>query len=341
MSSINKRNGTKPKLTDYEIANLRGRAGRLLKDLIGRTFVLDEGAFDKDNNQTELFQEVEKELHSGYGAKYLEHKESIDTCLIENVPPSKNNKEYSFLLTYIRQVILKHKWNAQTRLQSVGIELDDKQFEIVSSALDSLSVPAKICYTNRYWDPLDLNKLYLERNKYKIPKAIANNQIENVLNDVIIKMKNKYPLYSKRYFDVDEKLIKSTCISAKQWVKETSLKDILANSYIDTPDKIEHRIKLLHNDLSFGLPMLLKPLYDMQVPESMFLTFIETGAYNPVSRRMIELNIPRETAIFLSKKYFNNVNAHEVDLEKFIITKLYEIRNELDYWRRIQIEPLL
>jgi hypothetical protein len=87
--------------------------------------------------------------------------------------------------------------------------------------------------------------------------------------------------------------------------------------------------------------MLLKPLYDIQVPDSMFLTFIETGAYNPISRRMIELNIPRDTAIFLSKKYFNDVGRHEEDLEKVIITKLHEISNELDYWRRIQIEMLL
>ena len=87
--------------------------------------------------------------------------------------------------------------------------------------------------------------------------------------------------------------------------------------------------------------MLLKPLYDIQVPDSMFLTFIETGAYKPISRRMIELNIPRDTAIFLSQKYFNGVGQHEEDLEKVIITKLYEISNELDYWRRIQIEMLL
>lgn len=32
-------------LSNYEMANLRGRAGRLLKDFIGRTFVLDESSF--------------------------------------------------------------------------------------------------------------------------------------------------------------------------------------------------------------------------------------------------------------------------------------------------------
>ncbi len=329
------------KLTDYEIANLRGRAGRLLKDLIGRTFVLEEGAFDKENNQTDLFPEAEKELHSGYGEKYLENEESIDDCLINNIPPSEDNKEYSFLLTYIRQVILKHKVNAQKRLQSVGIELNEEQFNTVSSSMTSLSVPVEICYKNRYWDPLDLNELYKERNEYNIPTAITDNQIEDLLTIVLIKMSEKYPLYYKRYFGINKSLIKSTCISAKEWMKETSLKDILNNQYFDTSEKIEDRIRLIYNKISFGLPMLLKPLYDIQVPDSMFLTFIETGAYKPISRRMIELNIPRDTAIFLSQKYFNGVGQHEEDLEKVIITKLNEMSNEIDYWRRIQIEMLL
>jgi replicative superfamily II helicase len=346
--AIQARNGIKPTLTNYEIANLRGRAGRLLKDLIGRTFVLEEAAFDKENDQTELFPEAEKELHSGYGEKYLKNKESIDECLISNTPPSEDTKEYSFLLTYIRQVILKHEVNSQKRLQSVGIELNEKLFNIVSSSMASLSVPVEICYKNRYWDPLDLNELYKERNEYKIPTAITEYQIEDLLTTVLIRMSKKYPLYFKRYFGsnrISDKnlnnFIKSACISTKEWIKETSLKDILNKPYFSTPEKIERRIDLIQNKISFGLPMLLKPLYDIQVPDSMFLTFIETGAYKPISRRMIELNIPRDTAIFLSQKYFNGVGQHEEDLEKVIITKLNEMSNEIDYWRRIQIEMLL
>ena len=90
-----------------------------------------------------------------------------------------------------------------------------------------------------------------------------------------------------------------------------------------------------------GFATISKPLYDILVPDSMFLTSIETGAYKPISRRMIELNIPRDTAIFLSREYFNGVGQYEDDLEKVIISKLNEIINELDYWRRIQVEMLL
>jgi hypothetical protein len=339
--AIKARDGIKPKLTDYEIANLRGRAGRLLKDIIGRTFVLDEGAFDKEDAQMELFPEAEKELHSGYGEKYSKNKESIDNCLIKNTPPSEENKEYSFLLTYIRQTILKYKNKSDERLKAVGIKLSMEQINAVNKSLSTLTIPAEICYRNRYWDPLDLNELYINQNEFAIPTAISDNQIEDILTNVLTKMSEHYPIYYKRYFDVPENLIKSVCISAKEWMRETLLKDILNTKYFDTAEKIDERIGLIQKEISFGLPMLLKPLYDIKVPDKMFLTFIETGAYNPITRRMIELNIPRETAIYISEKYFNGIGQHEKDLERVIITKLHEISKELDYWRRIQIEMLL
>ena len=40
-----KKTDSSVELSNYEMANLRGRAGRLLKDFIGRTYVLDESSF--------------------------------------------------------------------------------------------------------------------------------------------------------------------------------------------------------------------------------------------------------------------------------------------------------
>ena len=84
--------------------------------------------------------------------------------------------------------------------------------------------------------------------------------------------------------------------------------------------------------------MLLKPLYDIRSSECMILRFIEMGAYNVIPRKMIEMNIPRETALFLSKKYFSN-NADFS--EEQIIDRLRKITPELGYWYKIQIEHLL
>jgi len=330
--------GVKPRLTEYEIANLRGRAGRLLKDFIGRTFVLEEGAFDTEDNKMELFQETEKTLHAGYGEKYSENQIYIDECLLNNIPPCEENKEFSFLLTYIRQVILKHSIQAPERLRSVGIVLGEDLFNAIRLSVESLSVPSEICYKNRYWDPLDLDDLFKRRDIFNLP-TFQSSRIEDLLTEILTLMKTYYPIYYHKYFGIDK--IKSACITAKQWMKEQPLKEILRDDYYDTSDKIDERLNLIQNKISFGLPMLLKPLYDIKLPGNMFLTFMEMGAYRPPTRRMIELNIPRETAIYLSQQYFPDIESNEDNLEYTIITKLKEVSYEIDYWRKIQIESLI
>lgn len=117
-------------------------------------------------------------------------------------------------------------------------------------------------------------------------------------------------------------------------MSEWYLKDILSGDYFDNSKKIERKISLLQNKISFGLPLLMKPLYDIKHPESTFLHFIEMGAYKPNTREMIELNIPRETAI-----YINN-NFAITDSED-TATQLEGVIGQLDYWRRIQVEQFI
>jgi len=52
-----KKSDSSAELSSYEMANLRGRAGRLLKDFVGRTFVLDESSFEgiEEYDQMSLF----------------------------------------------------------------------------------------------------------------------------------------------------------------------------------------------------------------------------------------------------------------------------------------------
>lgn len=335
-------NGIKPKLTPYEIANLRGRAGRLLKDLIGRTYILEENSFEREPEQTELFPEAEKSLSCGYGEKYSQHKNEINTTLNNQSILSVDDNAYGFLVTYIRQTILKHGANSRTRLLSVGIDMSDKEINSIAQSLNNiLSVPKEICYKNRYWDPLDLNKMFLSKTTYDLPTGVAETNIEGKLVSVLGRLKSQFPKYYEKYFDIPQSLLYSTCISAKEWMKEKTLKEILDKPYFDTSDKIDDRISLLQREISFGLPMLLKPIYDMNAPENMFLRFIEIGAYKPIARKMIELNVPRETAITLSEQYFSSDENLESNLEDLIITRLRQRKNQMDYWIGVQIESII
>lgn len=331
-----------PKLTNYEIANLRGRAGRLLKDLLGRTFVLDENAFEESKSeQGELFDEATMELRPGYGEIYSANEAAIENDLLNNVLFTEENKEYSFLLTYIRQTILKHGEDALIRFKSVNIKMQRSMFEKIQEQLSTLKVPIDICIKNRYWDPLDLNTLYLMRNEFQIPSSIAEKNIAKKLYDLIINLKKNYSYYFERYLSVSENFLFPVCINTEKWLKETPLKDILQNEYYNNPQIIEDTINILQNKISYGLPMFLKPIYDIKAPDNAFLRFIELGANRPVTRRLIEYSIPRETAIFLNNLYLKHLNVNSPNFDIELLQSLKENRNNFNYWIRSQLEVLL
>ncbi|GHV31440.1 hypothetical protein FACS1894167_13810 [Synergistales bacterium] len=88
-------------LSSYEMANLRGRAGRLLKDFIGRSFVLDENEFLKvtdEYQQETLFEDTYKELDSSYGGIYSKHVTEISAAVTDGTPSTKLPKEYAFIV---------------------------------------------------------------------------------------------------------------------------------------------------------------------------------------------------------------------------------------------------
>ena len=134
------------------MANLRGRAGRLLKDFIGRTYVLDESAFaDADGyDQLELFEDVTKELPSGYGERFEEYREDIEDVIETNKTVDHSMKKYGYLISYIRQSVLRYGKESRRKMQDVGIKLTQKQVAAIIHKLETLTIPKDICIKNRY-----------------------------------------------------------------------------------------------------------------------------------------------------------------------------------------------
>lgn len=334
------------KLSNYEIANLRGRAGRLLKDFIGRTFILDELSFkETEHNQLELFTDSAKELQAGYGKKYSENKENIARDLSNNIGSTSDNQDYSFLTTYLRQAVLRYGINTQTYLVRVGIKINDSELNSIFTALSSLKVDKSICSKNRYWDPVDLNNLFLMKEQFTIPTSASETGISYKLKAILNLIRNNFPIYYKRYFGIEnsfkkdgteiDKLLQS-CILAENWLKEKTLADIFSDRYYDESENIDNAIGFLQNKVSYGLPLLLKPLYDIKEPDGMFTRFIEIGAYKPLTRRLIELNIPRETAIFLSE----NFEFKDIDNREYLTRQIRMIRSSLSYWHKVQLNTI-
>lgn len=337
--AVNRQNGRMPKLTDYEIANLRGRAGRLLKDIVGRTFVLEENSFETD--QPELFSEAEKKLTSGYGDRFKEKKAAITGAIENNQRVSELDPTSSFLTTFIRQTVLRHAGNAATRLASVGITLTSDQLAKVQTHMQELSVDSAVCLKNRYWDPLDLNELERVSQGISLPTSQFGADVAQRIEALLNFFNDRYPKYYNMYCrKVPAALIQSVAISTANWMQERPLKEILSHSFYSNADRIDEGISRLQNSISYGIPMLFRPLYDIHEDSSMFLRFIEMGAYRPVTRRLIELNMPRETAIYLQQNYLNEAEHVNLDGDA-LLARLAEVRSDLDYWRAIQVDQLL
>lgn len=340
-------------LTNYEMANLRGRAGRLLKDYVGRTYVMDEDEFvdTEGYEQLELFEDVTKELPSGYEQRFEEYKAAIEEIIESKTPVDATMKKYGYIISYIRQSVLKYGIDSRKRMRDVGIKLSQKQVAAIILNLEQISVLREICYKNRYWDPFVLDAIYTSYSG-QVPNTPmekgAKGQIDKMmkfLRDTVATadMYNKYipPKYQNGQ-------MRSIMVGLSlQWSKGDKLCDILKESRYDGDegmDNIDDTIELLQNVISFNLPLLLKPIYDIKNPQSSFLTCMQAGAFSNIVRGMIEMGIPRETALYLYKELFGEKECKEenrLELEQIIRTKIQHEYKILPYWVQVQLDFLV
>ena len=342
--SLKKRKGDMPKLTNYEISNLRGRAGRLLKDFIGRTFILDQNAFENKEENTILFQDEEKSLKTGYSDIFERYCKKINSNLLENISNEEFNdnigNDFYFLVTYIRRTILQHKEKSYKRLSSVGIKLSKEQIlQILDKLTTSLSIPLEICFRNRYIDPIVLNKIYMDINEFDLPLAIKDNKLANKLFITVNNIKIKYPkLYNKTLNG--KTLPESFFYTVNNWIKEKKLSEILNSDHFDNSEKIDQIINTIQKDICFNLVTLLRPFYSIKAPDSKFINNIEVGAYKPITIQLINMNIPREVAIILRDTIFKDQEYDDKLSDKDAVKIINDNFNKIDFWNQIQLSHL-
>lgn len=101
---------------------------------------------------------------------------------------------------------------------------------------------------------------------------------------------------------------------------------------------------MLKNTISFNLPLLLKSLYDMKQPESPFLKCMHVGAFSVVERCIVEMGIPRESALFLYKEIFDEKEIkveNRLEFEQIIIEKIPLEYKNIPYWQQAQLNFLI
>lgn len=217
--------------------------------------------------------------------------------------------------------------------------------------LDKISVPREVCIKNRYWDPLVLDIVYKEF-KGAMPSTPfekgAKGKIENALR-FLRDTEETWNMYdrhvpSKYQNGRMRSMMLTLCM---RWSKEEPLKAILDNERFEGEegtDNIDETIELFENTISFGIPLLLKPIFDMKNPDSTVLACMKTGAFNTITRTMIEMGIARETAIYLFQNILLNVDISGTgkdELEMLIRTTIKENCDKLPYWIKVQVEYLI
>ena len=335
-------------LTNYEMANLRGRAGRLLKDYVGRTFVMDEDSFAETEgyDQIELFEDESKELSTGYEQKFQEYKWEIEDALKKEKVVDDTMQKYGYIISYIRQSILRYGKDSIYRMDNVGIKLTQKQVAAILSQLENLSIPREVCYKNRYWDPFVLEKIYTDFDLI-VPKTPSEKGAKNKLDKILkwLRDKEETAFMYKKYIPSLYQNGQSRSIMVSlglHWANGIKLYDIFNNDRYkgdSGAEKIDETIELLQQTISFNLPLLLKPIYDIKNPDSCFLVCMQSGAINNITRAMIEIGIPRETALYLFEKIFVNFKDNEKSelSEENIREIIKQNYDALPYWIQGQL----
>lgn len=336
-------------LSGYEFSNLKGRAGRLMRDFVGRTLVLDEDSFMDDMNQSDLFGSTDKTLSPGYGDMYRKDSRHIHREL--ESPGGVISGGAKFVVSHVRQAALRYGMRALSKLHDVGVVIAEDQLRQVLASLDTLTISREVCLNNRYWDPFDL-QMIKDNSESAGLDALPNTPWEENLADRLVAWLTFQSRVSEAYFTRylgegrSHAYILSLALSAESWARERRLSEIISKRRFDSNDadissKIDDQVSLVYKSVVYGVSAILKPIADIQSTGEALLASIESGAYHPVTRFLISLGLYRETAIEVRSRLALSISGTDNKLEARVLGLLRQGLDELDPWTRRQVESVL
>lgn len=338
---VDKREGRSQRLSSYEFSNLRGRAGRLMKDFVGRTLVLDGGSFDE--GEGDLFPDPDKEVNPTYRDFFEKNRDQIYGGLRT---PGKEPETSKFLCSQIRQTILRHGVGAGERLRKRGVDIDSSTLREVLSKLSDIDVPKHVLLENRYWDPFDLQNIkdnFDSSGLAPLPvspwKATVQGLLELLEFQAVVA-----PYYFNRYLGAgNADRLKTLSISAIDWSRETPLKDILKSAYSshDESSAIDRRVSDIYRHVVYGIPALLKPISDITDSGHSFLAAVEAGVYSPVTGMLVGKGLYRDTAVAVRRQLMPGLDGDANFIERKGLELVGAGMSELNYWIQRQVEPIL
>lgn len=203
---------------------------------------------------------------------------------------------------------------------------------------------------NRYWDPVILEAIY-KKFRGAVPSSPKERGAKNKVDSILRFLRDTeetsvmYNKYIPTSYQSGKKRSIMTGLSI-QWAQGVPLSEILSSDRYngeEGADNIEDTIELLQNTVSYNLPLLLKPIFDIVDEDNSFLSCMQVGACDVITKSMIELGIARETAIFLTMQIIRSTVSFPKDdsLEEFIRDQIKSMYSTLPYWTRVQLDFLI
>ncbi|WP_168210684.1 DEAD/DEAH box helicase [Persicimonas caeni] len=335
-------------LSSYEFSNLRGRTGRLMKDFVGRAIVLDETLFQEQG--LELSKDAKKDVNSSYEERFQAQRKSVLDVLLDGEPISRD-VDGADLAIYIRQAVLRDGEEGRERLATVGIRLSDLEYTAVRKSLAQLGVARDVCKQFRYWDPFVLDMLYranAQGRLEELPKSPLSDDFFQSLLRLIQQLEHEAPSRFNRHLgSASGKFLRALAVTARDWASEKPWAELIdwADKGLElNEDSIEQKVQMVLKYVSHELPKLLGPISYMQDPDNPLLSCLEFGAFRPVTRRLIEYGLPRETAVRISMNISSEALLdvdQDVSDERGLRMATKQVASALFQWEQLQISSLL
>lgn len=339
-----RRNQNSVELSSYELANLRGRVGRLMKDFVGRAFVLDEGSFEESDNyaQDSLFEDAYKSLDTNYGSVFSANRGSIVDCVATDHLVSESDEAPSHIVIYIRQAALKYGKNFRAYLEKRGISLSKSEADQVLCSLADLSISSEVCAQNRYVDPIALEQMLRDPQMPRLPENANDSNFADSLSDLIRYLGSR-DYYAQRVArelgsgTVDTNRLYALTTYASQWTRGYPLSKMLRNSFIDShPNELDRIIGIIEGKVAYSLPNLLAPVYGAKGIDSTILTCMEAGVLDPLARKLIDLGIAREAALKI-RDTLKEMSFPSESSYRELVEHVRSVAPALEKWDLIQV----
>lgn len=290
------------RLTEYEQSNLRGRAGRLFKDFVGRSYLLNEDAFTEDG-QLDLF--PQKQISNSLESRFQSKRDGI----IQSINSGESNAgcDQSMLALIASKICLSGN-RGLASLDKMGIRLSDNEVNEIKLRINSLGLDKAFHSKFKRIDPFTLKGIQsMVSSGLNVPDI---NQ-KNFANDMIRFLKvvhGNIPEFIESKIGIKYDKIDSFVYLASSWANGNYLSSIIKDSskYYRSIDDL---ISTIQSSVVYRLTQALSPFMYLQERKSLTIESFENGSKNISDIDMIGKGMQREVAI----RYRNRIANHKWD----------------------------